>query len=177
MGRARGPERCGRQRPRGRRRGQLPQAPALRIPPGPRSQGPEHSSPKGKVYRPGPRVCPKVGHLRPPPKLIPNAAAIGILREPARTHPRPGLPLLAPSPRLPNNLEDPATFPASPGPSLPPSGLPPTPTSVPTAQRHRSSGTLARLTVRWPRGSQADTKPTHPGGRRDRRAPAAAVPS
>lgn len=106
-----------------------------------RSQGPEHSSPKGKVYRPGTRVCPKVGHLRPPPNLIPNAAAIGILREPSRTHPRPGLPLLTPSPRLPNNLEDPATCPASPGPSLPPSGLPPTPHSVPlpsdtAAQEH-----------------------------------------
>lgn len=36
-------------------------------------KAPEHSSPKGKLCRPGPRMCPKVGHLRLPPPPRPHS--------------------------------------------------------------------------------------------------------
>lgn len=88
------------------------QAPDLK---GPRAQ----LSPKGNFCRPGPRMS-QGG--TPPPAPRPHSQCRDP-KEPTRISPRPGLPLLALSPQLPNSLEDPAACPASPGPSRLPSGL------------------------------------------------------
>ena len=175
MGRARGPERRGRQRPRGRRRGQLPQAPPQDA------SRPQISGPRAQLTQGQSLQTRHLGVSQggtPPPAPQPHSQCRshrdpeGTFKNPPQARP----PAAHPIPTASEQSRRPCHLSRLPRPIFT-SQRPSSDTRLrPTAQRHRSSGTLAWLTVRWPRGSQADTKPTHPGGRRDHRAPAAAVP-
>lgn len=81
-------------RDRAPREGAAASSPRPQDPSRPQISRPPSTAAQGKLCRPGPRMCPKVGHLRLPPDLIPS----GIPREPPENLPRARPPRLLPCP-------------------------------------------------------------------------------